>query len=79
MPPDSKRDEARLTRLEESFKMLADLTRGADERQDTMRWAKRGDRNESLKYSADLKSFLLNNLSEESVFIAVYPISHSSA
>jgi hypothetical protein len=31
-----ERDEVRLARLEESFKMLVELARGADERQDTM-------------------------------------------
>ena len=31
-----ERDELRLARLEESFKMLVELARGADERQDTM-------------------------------------------
>ena len=31
-----ERDEARLARLEESFTMLVELARGADERQDTI-------------------------------------------
>ena len=31
-----ERDESRLARLEESFKLLVDLARGADERQDKM-------------------------------------------
>jgi len=31
-----ERDEVRLARLEESFKLLVELARGADERQDTM-------------------------------------------
>ena len=42
-----------------------------------MNWAKRRDRSDALKYSADLQSFLLNNLWEESVLIAAYPVSHS--
>lgn len=43
-----------------------------------LNWAKRRDRNEALTYSANLQSFLLKNLWEESVLIAAYPVSHST-
>ncbi|MEK6287127.1 MAG: hypothetical protein AABO57_15410 [Acidobacteriota bacterium] len=43
-----------------------------------MNWSKRRDRIDALKYSANLQSFLLKNLWEESVLIAVYPVSHSA-
>ena len=41
-------------------------------------WAKRADRKEAITYSADLQSFLLENLWEESVLIAAYAVSHSA-
>jgi hypothetical protein len=43
-----------------------------------MNWTKRRDRNEDLKYCGELQTFLLNNLWEESVLIAAYPVSHSA-
>jgi|SRR6185295_18843712 len=43
-----------------------------------MNWSKRRDRNEALGYSASLQSFLLRNLWEEAILIAVYPVSHSA-
>ena len=44
-----------------------------------MDWNKRNDRGEVTKYCAGLERFLMENLSEEAVLIATYPISHSNA
>jgi hypothetical protein len=44
-----------------------------------MSWSKRSDRNEALKYCAELQKFLLENLwGEEAILIVAYPVSHSS-
>ena len=41
-----------------------------------MNWEKDADRSESLDYCATLQSFLLENLWEEEILIAAYPVSH---
>lgn len=42
-----------------------------------MNWARRADRNEAMKYCAELQSFLLENLWEEEVLLVAYPVTHS--
>ena len=42
-----------------------------------MSWTKKGDRNEVLQYYSELQTFLLDNLWEEAVLIAAYPVSHN--
>jgi len=41
-----------------------------------MRWEKQADRSEALDYCAMLQGFLLENLWEEEILIAAYPVSH---
>ena len=41
-----------------------------------MDWNKSTDQSEALDYCATLQAFLLNNLWEEEVLIAAYPVSH---
>ena len=41
-----------------------------------MNWNKPAERNEVLKYCAGLQTFLLENLWEEAILIAAYPVSH---
>lgn len=43
-----------------------------------MNWAKRAERKETLEYCSELQSFLLRNLWEEAILIAVFPVSHSA-
>lgn len=43
-----------------------------------MNWTKRAERKETLEYCSELQSFLLRNLWEEAILIAVFPVSHSS-
>ena len=43
-----------------------------------LNWTRRADRKEAVSYSADLQSFLLSNLWEESVLVVAYPVSHSA-
>ncbi|HEX8721394.1 MAG TPA: hypothetical protein VF736_12235 [Pyrinomonadaceae bacterium] len=40
-------------------------------------WSRSAERAEVLRYCAGLKSFLLDNLSEEAVLIAAHPVSHT--
>src|SRR5437763_17201530 len=42
-----------------------------------MSWNKRTERSEVLEYCAGLESFLLENLWEEAILIAAYPVSHT--
>jgi hypothetical protein len=41
-----------------------------------MNWDKQPDRIDALNYCATLQSFLLENLSEEDILIAAYPVMH---
>jgi hypothetical protein len=41
-----------------------------------MNWNKRAERNEVLQYGTGLQTFLLENLWEEAILIATYPVSH---
>lgn len=44
-----------------------------------MNWSKPSDRNEAMKYCAELQKFLLDNLwEEEAILIVAYSVSHSS-
>ncbi len=43
-----------------------------------MNWAKRRERNKAVEYCATLQSFLLDNLWEEAVLVAAFPVSHSA-
>lgn len=43
-----------------------------------MSWAKRSERRETLDYCSEFQSFLLRNLWEESILIAVYPVAHNA-
>jgi hypothetical protein len=42
-----------------------------------MSWNKRVERNEALQYCSGLQTFLLENLWEEAILIAAYPVSHT--
>lgn len=42
-----------------------------------MNWNRRAERGEVLRYCAGLQGFLLDNLWEEAVLIAAYPVSHA--
>jgi hypothetical protein len=42
----------------------------------TMNWNKQADRTDVLNYCAALQAFLLENLWEEEVMIAAYPVAH---
>jgi hypothetical protein len=44
-----------------------------------MNWDKQADRSEALDYCATLQGFLLENLWEEEILIAAYPVSHVRA
>jgi hypothetical protein len=45
-----------------------------------MNWNRRSDRNEAMKYCAELQRFLIANLwEEEAILIVAYPVSHSSS
>ena len=41
-----------------------------------LNWNNRAERNEVLQYCAGLQTFLLENLWEEAILIAAYPVSH---
>ena len=41
-----------------------------------MNWDKQADQNDALDYCATLQNFLLENLWEEEILIASYPVSH---
>jgi hypothetical protein len=43
-----------------------------------MNWAKRAERRETLDYCSELQAFMLRNLWEEAILIAVYPVSHNA-
>jgi hypothetical protein len=42
-----------------------------------LNWNKRAERGEALRYCAGLQNFLLDNLWEEAILIAAYPVSHT--
>jgi hypothetical protein len=41
-----------------------------------MSWDEEGERNEVLRYCAELQTFLLENLWEEAILIAAHAVSH---
>jgi hypothetical protein len=43
-----------------------------------MNWTKRAERKETREYCSELQSFLLRNLWEEAILIAMFPVSHSA-
>ena len=43
-----------------------------------MSWNRKAERNEVVEYCAELQTFLLENLWEEAILIATYPIFHTN-
>jgi len=42
-----------------------------------LNWSKRAERDEALRYCAELQIFFLENLWEETILIVAYPVAHT--